>query len=124
MNEIEKFRNKLSKELKSGVDSLLILCAIASKRGPIHGYQIIRTIEKWSNGKIVLKDATVYPFLKYIRQRKLVIGYWAESPEGPPRYYYELTDKGRKALEIGLKEWDDLVNDTNKIISNLEVMAI
>jgi PadR family transcriptional regulator PadR len=40
---------------------------------------------------------------------------WQESPQGPPRKYYELTDKGREALELLDASWNSMVEQIDAI---------
>ena len=41
--------------------------------------------------------------------------YWEESPQGPPRKYYILTDEGRKHLKILDEAWDEMVEQIQAI---------
>ena len=40
---------------------------------------------------------------------------WEESPQGPPRKYYTLTDKGREYLATLDEAWDELVGQIQLI---------
>ena len=40
---------------------------------------------------------------------------WEESPQGPPRKYYTLTDKGREYLKTLDEAWDELVGQIQVI---------
>jgi len=44
---------------------------------------------------------------------------WEESPQGPPRKYYSLTDTGRSYLTELDMGWNELV-DTVKTIRNIQ----
>ena len=46
-----------------------------------------------------------YPLLSRLRRDGLVESTWQESPSGPPRRYYRLTDGGRAALAEFRLEW-------------------
>ncbi|MDY6866258.1 MAG: PadR family transcriptional regulator [Halobacteriota archaeon] len=117
---ILKFKDKLNKELRSGLYSLLILLAMDHIKEPTYGYQIGQTIDKLSDGKFVLKDATIYPLLRNFQKKKLIEGFWAEPTKGPVRKYYSLTEAGEEALKIGLNEWNDLVFTTQSIIGHMK----
>ena len=40
---------------------------------------------------------------------------WEESPQGPPRKYYSLTEKGRESLAQLDEAWDELVRQIQVI---------
>lgn len=48
---------------------------------------------------------TLYPMLTRLRTDGLISSTWRESPSGPPRRYYRLTDDGRAALKTFRGEW-------------------
>jgi PadR family transcriptional regulator PadR len=48
---------------------------------------------------------TIYPLLSRLRDDELVVTTWQESPTGPPRRYYRLTDAGRRSLNVFRGEW-------------------
>lgn len=48
---------------------------------------------------------TIYPLLSRLRTDGLISSTWRESPSGPPRRYYRLTDDGRDALDVFRGEW-------------------
>jgi PadR family transcriptional regulator PadR len=45
------------------------------------------------------QEGTLYPLLSKLRREELVDYQWVESAQGPPRKYYQLTDKGGARLE-------------------------
>ena len=54
---------------------------------------------------MVTSEGTIYPLLGRLRKEGLVTTRWAESPSGPPRRYYRLTDAGRRRLRAFTQEW-------------------
>ena len=65
-------------------------------------------IQKMKDVNIIVAEGTIYPLL--IRLKKLgILKYrWEESPQGPPRKYYMITNLGKEQL-IGLDAaWDEL----------------
>jgi PadR family transcriptional regulator PadR len=50
-------------------------------------------------------NGTIYPLLARLRDEGLVTTTWRESPSGPPRRYYRMTDVGRTSLETFRGEW-------------------
>ena len=48
------------------------------------------------------QEGTLYPLLSKLRREEFVDYQWVESGQGPPRKYYQLTDKGSSRLgELG-----------------------
>jgi PadR family transcriptional regulator PadR len=88
--------------LKGSTDSLL-LCLINGK--PMYGYQIIKELEKKSNGYFQFKEGTLYPALHRLEKAGLVKGKWEKLPGGQERRYYYITVKGQEALNERLAIW-------------------
>ena len=68
-----------------------------------YGFDISRKLVE-ADG-LVTSEGTIYPLLTRLRQKGLVTTNWQESPFGPPRRYYRLTDDGRIALEAFVAQW-------------------
>jgi PadR family transcriptional regulator, regulatory protein PadR len=54
------------------------------------------------------QEGTLYPLLSRLRREELVDYEWVESGAGPPRKYYQLTDKGAVRLEELAAYWRHL----------------
>ena len=54
-------------------------------------------------------SGTIYPLLIRQKNQGLLTYRWEESPQGPPRKYYQITDKGRRALAEMDSAWQELV---------------
>ena len=50
-------------------------------------------------------EGTIYPLMRRMQSDGLVETYLVESPSGPSRKYYRLTDAGRRAYEAQRAEW-------------------
>jgi len=113
---VNAFMEKIARELKSGLYSVLILVSMSYLKRPTYGYEIIKTIDALSAGAFRLKDATVYPVLKDFEKRGLVKGFWGETEKGPVRRYYELTEKGIEVLSQAADEWERESSAANRVI--------
>lgn len=70
--------------------------------GRSYGLEIIGRVEKLTNGKIRLHQASIYQILRDIEDDGLALSYYGDPvPERGwrPRRYYELTAKGRTVAE-------------------------
>ena len=80
--------------------SFYILLALAE--GPRHGYGILRDVEEQTDGSVRLWPVTLYGSLEKLVASELIeeLGPGARPPgESEKRRYYQLTRKGRVALD-------------------------
>lgn len=75
-------------------------------------------IEELTSARIAVVEGTLYPLLNRLRKAGLLDYKWVESPSGPPRKYYILTDEGRAFLKVLDKTWQELVSSTQSIIQH------
>jgi len=90
--------------LKGSTDSLL-LCLVNHQ--PMYGYQIIKELERRSNGYFQFKEGTLYPALHRLERAGFIQGKWQRLRGGQERRYYYITQKGQKALVERLAVWQD-----------------
>ena len=91
------------RELLKGNTETLLLSLL--KNQSMYGYQIIKELDKRSEGYFRFKEGTLYPALHRLEAAGLVRGSWERLPLGKERRYYHLTDKGLKLLEEKVAEW-------------------
>ena len=60
-----------------------------------YGFELTKAIENKSNGKIVIKQPTLYTLLKKLEKSKFIASYWEDSEIGGKRHYYKLTQNGK-----------------------------
>lgn len=112
--EVERFREKLEKELKSGVVALVLLLVV-DRTGPDYGYRILRNVQEWSGGDLAFKEGTAYPLLQGLERQGLLASFWGDGDGGPPRKYYQTTTLGRQALKAALADWEALTSSVDAI---------
>jgi PadR family transcriptional regulator PadR len=98
------FLNRLSKSIGAGAFSLLILSAV-KRRGKTYGYEIMKSINNVSKGKIEMNESTLYPLLRSLDEQGLLTSSWEQSQAGPPRRCYAITKEGDEALKRGIETW-------------------
>lgn len=69
----------------------------------LYGYDIVRQLRTME--VLVISEGTIYPILSRLRKEGLLNTYLEESPEGPARKYYRLTDRGRDILNQMRNVW-------------------
>lgn len=66
---------------------------------------------------LAASQGTIYPLLSRLRDDGLVLTTWQESPSGPPRRYYRLTDEGRRSLETFRDEWAGFRDAVDRLLT-------
>lgn len=92
----------------------LILRVVCEK--PTYGYQIIKDIEKISQGRHTIKSGTMYTTLRRMEKRGLLKSKWKKSKSGPNNREYEITKKGKKYL----KNWLEMIIKRKKMMDKME----
>lgn len=72
-------------------------------------------ISELKEAKMIVVEGTLYPLLIRQKNQGLLTYRWEESPQGPPRKYYQITEKGRKALAEMDEVWQEMI-DTIKYL--------
>lgn len=100
-------------QMRKGILEYCILHIIS--RGEVYASDMLGEL---TSAKIMVVEGTLYPLLTRLRKAGLVDYHWVESTSGPPRKYYQLTEKGKIFLAQLDETWLELVASTNRIISN------
>lgn len=93
--------NKLMVQMRRGAIEYCVLALLRDRER--YGFDLTRTLAE-ADG-LVTSEGTVYPLLSRLRQEGLVETSWRESPQGPPRRYYRLTNDGHLALDVFIAQW-------------------
>lgn len=78
-----------------------------------YGFELTKDIETKSEGKIVIKQPTLYTVLKKLEKSKFISSYWEDSEIGGKRHYYKITNNGRLQLST-LPNYDVLLSNLEK----------
>jgi PadR family transcriptional regulator, regulatory protein PadR len=98
---------KPQNELLKGTLDMLVLKTLTVQ--PMHGYAIVRHIERLSGGVFVVEHGSLYPALERLQKTGLVVGKWGESPTGRRARYYAITAAGRRKLGEKVSAFDRLI---------------
>lgn len=104
-----------SKELLKGTLSVIIL-NLCTENGRMYGYEIFQKVKELSEGKILLKDGSLYPALQKMSKDGLLT-FEEEYIGKRVRKYYTVTPKGKEEKAFHLEELKDFMKTLNKIIS-------
>ncbi len=70
----------------------------ALENGDKYGLEIIKEIEEFTNGQVVLKQPSLYSALQRLEKRGVINSFWQDSDIGGRRHYYSLTNFGKNEL--------------------------
>ncbi|GIP35443.1 PadR family transcriptional regulator [Paenibacillus sp. J2TS4] len=93
---------KINKELMKGSTATLLLHLLERKER--YGYEMIKELDRQSDGIFKLKEGTLYPIMHAMESSGLVEAYWSEQG-GRNRKYYRITNEGKKQLADKKQEW-------------------
>ena len=106
-----------SKELLKGAADTLVLSTFVD--GEKYGYQVVKELERRSEGFFALKEGTLYPILHRLEKQGLLAAHWQTQPNGSERRYYALTARGERALSDKLTEWETFVHAVSRVTGSL-----
>ena len=97
-------------QLKKGVLGLCVLALLA--RGDSYAYEIASRL---ADG-VDMGEGTIYPLMRRLQSDGLVETYLVESPSGPSRKYYRLTQPGRDSLARQSADWTAFARAVDAIV--------
>jgi len=97
-------------QMRKGILEYCILAILS--RNSCYAIDIINELRK---AQVIVVEGTLYPLLTRQKNAGLLSYRWEESPQGPPRKYYELTEEGKKYLAELDGAWEELVTSVNQI---------
>ena len=106
-----RFFDNWTNQLRKGVLELCILNDIRNRR--MYGYEIVGKLLKIEG--LVISKGTIYPILSRLKRQGLVTTSIRESPEGPSRKYYKLTQQGKKMVCQMNAYWQAIRNETDSV---------
>ena len=86
-------------QLKKGALELCVLALLSQHDS--YAYEIASKLAE----AIGMGEGTIYPLMRRLQADGLVETYLVESPAGPPRKYYKLTDAGRRSFTSQQAAW-------------------
>jgi PadR family transcriptional regulator, regulatory protein PadR len=107
-----------SRGLLPGTVDLVILQTLT--RGPLHGFEVSRSIRARSDGTLDLQDAALYKALHRMESAGWVEAEWGISEKGRRAKYYSLTDAGRAQLREEVGFWRAYAAAVFKVLEPVE----
>ncbi|HOY95844.1 MAG TPA: PadR family transcriptional regulator [Catalimonadaceae bacterium] len=105
-------------QLRKGVLELCILNIIS--RGEVYTSDMIQEL---TQAKMMVVEGTLYPLLTRLKNTGYLDYKWVESPSGPPRKYYMLTETGSRFLnELG-NTWLEMSSSVSQIMTKTRILS-
>lgn len=108
--ETDRVPETIEIQLKKGVLTLCVLALL--HRADSYAYEIASQLAK----DIDMGEGTIYPLMRRLQADGLVDTYLVESPSGPPRKYYRLTEAGRASFISQKAEWTAFTRAVDAIL--------
>lgn len=97
-------------QMRKGILEYCILGILS--RGDAYASQVIAELKQ---AEMIVVEGTLYPILTRLKNQGLLSYRWEESPQGPPRKYYALTEAGRGYLRELDAAWEQIVAQSRAI---------
>lgn len=98
-------------QMRKGFLEMITLLIISKKES--YPSDIIKSLKE---NELIVVEGTMYPLLTRLKNSEFLNYNWKESSSGPPRKYYNLTEKGSDFLKELLVTWSGLQNAVESIL--------
>ena len=95
--------DNIKSQMRKGYLEYCILLIL--KKKPAYASDIISELKEV---KLIVVEGTLYPLLTRLKNSELLDYRWEESTQGPPRKYYEMTEKGQDFLQELENSWKEI----------------
>jgi|WetSurMetagenome_2_1015567.scaffolds.fasta_scaffold373063_1 DNA-binding PadR family transcriptional regulator len=103
-------KEEIYKEIKRSFLKYIVLKIIKDK--PIHGYEIIKTVELLSKGQWTPSAGSIYPILESLESKDFI-----QSEDIDRRKVYSITPEGMAALDHMTQEKLELLKEMSRLIN-------
>lgn len=103
-------------QMRKGILEFCILSLIQSRE-----MYVSDLIDELKKGKLDVVEGTLYPLLTRLKNGEFLNYRWEESTSGPPRKYYQITEKGSLFLKELQNTWQDLTESVNNITQTTKI---
>ena len=98
------FQENWTTQVRKGFLELCVMNILDGRN--LYGYDIVRTLREIE--ALTISEGTVYPIMSRLKRERFVETSIEESPDGPPRKYYQLTEDGLRQLTWMNEHWKTL----------------
>lgn len=102
------------KTSETTISPVQLLVLVLLSQGPAHGYMILQEFQRRLGGWIP-KSGTLYPALRRLADKELIVGTRVVHEERPDAVQYHITPKGRRMLEEASVRFGDEVRVQDRL---------
>jgi PadR family transcriptional regulator, regulatory protein PadR len=106
------------RDLFPGALEMMILQTL--RRGPQHGYALVRHIKETSDDLLQIEEGSLYPALQRMLKAGWVSAEWGLSARNRKIRIYRVTPAGRKQLEREVSSFERMLRGITKVMSPAE----
>ena len=103
-----------SLEILKGTLETLVLKAVSRK--PNHGYGIARWLKETSGYAFQVEEGALYPALRRMEKRGLLLSDWDVTETGREAKYYRLSAEGKRQLRAAEEMWGRYVSAMAQVL--------
>ena len=107
---MESTSDNVRSQMRKGVLEYCILSILSQKEAYASSI-----LEELKAANMLVVEGTLYPLLIRQKNQGLLSYRWEESPQGPPRKYYVITEKGRAQLSEMDAAWQEMVSSKESL---------
>lgn len=112
--EGDEFMPESHLDLPQGTLDLLILRTLSL--GPQHGWAISERVQQVSSDVLRIRQGSLYPALHRLERRGWIRARWGVSDNNRRAKFYELTNTGKKRLDVETDAWEKLTAAVAQIL--------
>ena len=110
--------DNLKSQMRKGMLEFCVLLLL--RHGDAYASEIIT---KMKEAHLIVMEGTLYPLLTRLKNDGLLAYRWQESPAGPPRKYYSITQLGTQFLEQLQNSWDEINRTVDHLRSKSAIVT-
>ncbi len=103
------------RDLFPGALEIMILQSLRLK--PMHGYALVRHIQKVSDDLLTIEEGSLYPTLQRMLRKGWVESQTGTSAKGRPTRIYRLTDAGLRHLEQEVTSFEQMFTGIIRVLA-------
>lgn len=107
--------DNLKSQMRKGMLEYCVLLLLSR-----HDAYVSEIIGQMKEARLIVVEGTLYPLMTRLKNDGLLAYRWEESPSGPPRKYYSITDLGRSFLEELNQSWSEIEQTVTHLINYTE----
>lgn len=83
-----------------------------------YGYEMVDKLRE--RGLDLASEGSIYPLLSRLQKQGIIEGYLVQSPSGPARKYYRMSEDGREILGRWRSEWRGFATAVDAVLNGGE----